>query len=214
MLPATSNYSLFMRAVYRAATPLMSCLLLAGFAAGIRGLFSVAVVADAPPVTPAPIVAAVGSWTTPKKTGSMPTAEALASARSGRWERLERLEARETERCLVHFYKVREPDLVQSYGAGSFEDSLVNYYSEVPTMVTYYRPRASPAEVKQATAQRQAVMLRGGGAGSYVPPSRRADGPSRLARGGSTHDRGDFDRSQNRTVRPDYLFRVLHCAGF
>jgi hypothetical protein len=194
-----------------------ACLLV--FAAGVRGLFSVAVVADAPPVTPAPIVAAVGSWTTPKKAGSMPTAEALASARSGRWERLERLEAREAERCLVHFYKAREPDLVQSYGAGSVledNDGLVNYYSEVPTMVTYYRARASPAEVKQATAQREAAMLRGGGGGSYVPPSRRADGPSRLARGGSTHDLGDFDRfgAQNRTVCPGYLFRVLHCAGF
>ena len=38
---------------------------------GVRGLFSVAVVADAPAVTPAPMVAAVGSWSTPKKTGSM-----------------------------------------------------------------------------------------------------------------------------------------------
>ena len=46
---------------------------------GVRGLFSVAVIADAPAVTPAPMVAAVGSWSTPKKTGSMPTREALAS---------------------------------------------------------------------------------------------------------------------------------------
>ncbi len=189
------------------------------FAAGVRGLFSVAVVADAPPVTPAPIVAAVGSWATPKKTGSMPTAEALASARSGRWERLERLEAREAERCLVNFYKAREPDLVQSYGAGSVHgnDGLVNYYSELPTIVTYYRARASPAEVnKQAAAQREAAMLRGPRGGSYVPPSRRSDGPSRLARADSTHDRGEFDRFgvQNRTVRPQYLLQALQCAGF
>eukprot|EP01043_Picozoa_sp_COSAG02_P081382 COSAG02_NODE_19851_length_861_cov_3.981250_1_plen_243_part_10 len=168
-----------------------ACLLV--FAAGVRGLFSVAVVADAPPVTPAPIVAAVGSWTTPKKTGSMPTAEALASARSGRWERLERLEAREAERCLVHFYVAREPDLVQSYGACGVQanDELVNYYSEVPAIVTYYRARASPAEVnKQAAARRESAMLRDARGGSYVPPSRRSDGPSRLARADSTRDRG------------------------
>ena len=183
---------------------------------GVRGLFSVAVIPDAPPVTPAPIVAAVGSWTTPKKTGSMPTAEALASARSGRWERLERLEAREAERCQVHFYRAREPGLVQRYSAGSREGDcdLVNYYRTVPSMVTYYRARASPAEVKQAAAQSEATMLRNGGGGSYVPPSRRGDGPSRLSRGSSLSDRVEFDRSgvQNRTVRLVYRPHARQCA--
>jgi hypothetical protein len=152
----------------------------------------------------------------------MPTAEALASARSGRWERLERLEARETERCQVRYYSTREPDLSREYYGGGgvplAEDtaeaahsaSMVQHYCvAVPPLVTYYRARASPAEVRQvadraaaaaareqkAAAEREAAMLRGGGGGggSYVPPSRRGDGVSLLSRDGGGTGR-DLDR--------------------
>ena len=81
----------------------------------MRGLFSVAVIPDAPVESAAPIVAAVGEWSTPKRSGSLPTASAVANAQSGRWERLERLNEREAGCAVVRHYVMREPLLCQHY---------------------------------------------------------------------------------------------------
>ena len=146
----------------------------------MRGLFSVAVIPDAPVESASPIVAAVGEWSTPKKSGSLPTASAVANAQSGRWERLERLNEREAGCAVVRHYAMREPRLCQHYTgrhhAQADGASMLRFYltTECP-MATYYRKRQLPPEPEPEP------VLSGGGPGRYVPPSRRdSGGPRRM----------------------------------